>query len=156
MSTRATEGRVPLLHLRRRTRTATPSHSIEEALLVAGNGNVGHVNYYCGKFEVYQRTYVLFDFRGASANYLFRVLDKRLSATVSRQKLGNTMPYIKIGMLTGFPAPIPPKQEQERIAAELGSLAAQTQRLESVYQKKLAALEALKKSLLQEAFSGAL
>lgn len=34
-----------------------------EALLVAGNANVGDVKHYIGKFEAYQRTYVLTEFR---------------------------------------------------------------------------------------------
>jgi type I restriction enzyme S subunit len=127
-----------------------------EALLVAGNGNVGQVSYYSGKFEAYQRTYVLFDFKGVTAKYLFRVLDKRLSATVGKQKLGNTMPYIKIGMLTAFPVPIPPGDEQARVAAHLDALAAETQRLTRLYEQKLAALAALKKSLLHQAFTGEL
>ena len=127
-----------------------------EALLVAGNGNVGQVSYYSGKFEAYQRTYVLFDFKGVTAKYLFRVLDKRLSATVSKQKLGNTMPYIKIGMLTDFVVPVPPPKEQELVAESLGAIADETQRLARLYERKHAALEALKKSLLHQAFTGAL
>ena len=127
-----------------------------EALLVAGNGNVGQVSYYSGKFEAYQRTYVLFDFKGVTAKYLFRVLDKRLSATVSKQKLGNTMPYIKIGMLTDFVVPVPPPKEQELVAESLGAIAEETQRLARLYERKHAALEALKKSLLHQAFSGEL
>jgi type I restriction enzyme S subunit len=127
-----------------------------EALLVAGNGNVGQVSYFSGKFEAYQRTYVLFDFKGVAAKYLFRVLDKRLSATVGKQRLGNTMPYIKIGMLTDFPVPIPPGDEQARVTAHLDALAAETQRLTRLYEQKQAALAALKKSLLHEAFSGSL
>lgn len=125
-----------------------------EALLVAGNGNVGQVSYCSGKFEAYQRTYVLFDFKGVAAQYLFRVLDKRLSATVGKQKLGNTMPYIKIGMLTDFLVPIPPANEQARVTEHLNALAAETQRLTAIYEQKLAALEALKKSLLHQAFYG--
>ena len=127
-----------------------------EALLVAGNGNVGQVSYYSGKFEANQRTYVLFDFKGVTAKYLFRVLDKRLSATVSKQKLGNTMPYIKIGMLTDFVVPVPPPKEQELVAESLGAIADETQRLARLYERKHAALEALKKSLLHQAFTGAL
>ena len=35
----------------------------DEAILISGNGSqVGHINYYKGKFNAYQRTYVLFDF----------------------------------------------------------------------------------------------
>jgi type I restriction enzyme S subunit len=45
---------------------------------------------------------------------------------------------------------------QKGIVAKLESISAETQRLESNYQQKLAALEALKKSLLHEAFNGRL
>ena len=127
-----------------------------EALLVAGNGNVGQVSYYSGKFEAYQRTYVLFDFKGVTAKYLFRVLDKRLSATVSKQKLGNTMPYIKIGMLTDFVVPVPPPKEQELVAESLRAISEETQNLARLYEQKLVALDALKKSLLHQAFAGEL
>jgi type I restriction enzyme S subunit len=41
-------------------------------------------------------------------------------------------------------------------ASQLDAFAAETQRLESLYRQKLAALDELKKSLLHQAFSGAL
>jgi type I restriction enzyme S subunit len=46
--------------------------------------------------------------------------------------------------------------EQAAIAARLDAMAAQTQRLASIYQRKLAALDELKKSLLHQAFTGQL
>jgi type I restriction enzyme, S subunit len=52
--------------------------------------------------------------------------------------------------------PLPSVNEQRRVVDELDALREETQRLESIYQQKLAALEELKKSLLQQAFSGAL
>lgn len=52
--------------------------------------------------------------------------------------------------------PIPPITEQKKISTELDALRAETQCLESIYQQKLAALAALKKSLLHQAFSGQL
>ena len=127
-----------------------------EALLIAGNGNVGQVSYYSGKFEAYQRTYVLSGFKAVDARYMFRVLDKRLSAKVSKQKLGNTMPYIKIGMLTDFVVPVPSLVEQRRITEELDSVAAETERLESLYVLKADELVALRKSVLHQAFTGVL
>ncbi len=90
-----------------------------EALLIAGNGDVGNVNYYKGKFEAYQRTYVLSNFDNVTAQYVFFYLDGFLKDTVSKQKLGNTMPYIKMGMLKEFPIPISPPPEQKRIVAKL-------------------------------------
>ncbi|HOX03627.1 MAG TPA: restriction endonuclease subunit S [Candidatus Paceibacterota bacterium] len=51
---------------------------------------------------------------------------------------------------------LPPLAEQQRIVARLDSLAAETQRLGRLYEQKQAALAALKKSLLHQAFTGEL
>jgi len=47
-------------------------------------------------------------------------------------------------------------KEQDRVIDKLDSIAAETQRLESIYRHKLAVLGELKKSLLHQAFSGQL
>ena len=90
-----------------------------EAILIAGNGDVGAVQYFAGKFEAYQRTYVLTDWLGIEGRYLYFLLSDRLKETVSKLKLGNTMPYIKLGMLTEFPIPLPPLEVQKEIVAEI-------------------------------------
>jgi type I restriction enzyme S subunit len=69
---------------------------------------------------------------------------------------GTTMMHVGKGSMEGRIVPIPPLKEQSSIVAVLDELTDETQRLASVYQRKLAALEALKKSLLHEAFSGRL
>ncbi|WP_323889625.1 restriction endonuclease subunit S [Aeromonas allosaccharophila] len=46
--------------------------------------------------------------------------------------------------------------EQERIVEQLETMQSETQHLESLYQRKMAALDELKQSLLQQAFSGQL
>ena len=58
--------------------------------------------------------------------------------------------------LKGYPIPAPSLSEQRIIVKKLDGLQEETQRLESIYQRKLAALDALKKSLLHQAFSGGL
>lgn len=90
-----------------------------EALLIAGNGDVWAVKYFKGKFEAYQRTYVLNNFKWVLPKYLFKCLDIKLKETVSKQKLWNTMPYIKLWMLQDFKIPLPPLEVQEQIVAEL-------------------------------------
>jgi type I restriction enzyme S subunit len=51
---------------------------------------------------------------------------------------------------------IPPLEEQRAIVERLDALAAETSRLEAVYQSKLEAVEELKKSVLGKAFEGEL
>jgi type I restriction enzyme, S subunit len=56
--------------------------------------------------------------------------------------------------LKGYPIPTPSLAEQRTIVAKLDALSEETQRLESIYKRKLSELDALKKSLLNEAFTG--
>jgi type I restriction enzyme S subunit len=59
-----------------------------------------------------------------------------------------------VKILKEIRVPLPSIKEQERVVDKLDALSAETQRLEAIYKQKLAALEALKKSLLHQAFSG--
>jgi type I restriction enzyme S subunit len=52
--------------------------------------------------------------------------------------------------------PIPPLEHQKNIVEKLLALEEETQRLTRLYERKLAALEELKKSLLHQAFNGEL
>ena len=70
---------------------------------------------------------------------------------------GAAQPKLNQKALNSIPIPIPKTVEtQAKIVESLESLQAETQRLAAIYQQKLAALEALKKSLLHQAFSGEL
>ncbi|MFH0883362.1 MAG: N-6 DNA methylase, partial [bacterium] len=112
-------GRYPFFTCARK-HTYSDEYSFDtEAILIAGNGDVGSVQYYSGKFEAYQRTYVLSDWIGVEGRYLYFLLNDRLKETVSKLKLGNTMPYIKLGMLIDFEIPLPPLEAQKEIVAEI-------------------------------------
>jgi type I restriction enzyme S subunit len=67
---------------------------------------------------------------------------------------GSAQANINMGTFENERFPFPPVSEQKRIVATLDELDEETQRLGSVYERKLAALETLKKSLLHQAFSG--
>ena len=69
---------------------------------------------------------------------------------------GATVDRIPLKEFPSFPISLPGFEEQERLAAQFESLRAETDRLAGVYERKLAGLEALKKSLLHRAFSGEL
>ncbi len=69
---------------------------------------------------------------------------------------GIGVPHISGQQIKDFEFARPPIAEQQRIADNLDALAAETQRLTRLYEQKQAALAALKKSLLHQAFTGAL
>ena len=58
--------------------------------------------------------------------------------------------------IKALPLSFAPLAEQQRIVGILDSLSEDTKRLTRLYEEKLAALEALKKSLLHRAFTGEL
>ncbi|MCU1243279.1 MAG: hypothetical protein JWO71_4005 [Candidatus Acidoferrum typicum] len=74
----------------------------------------------------------------------------------SRTVRGATVDRISVKEFPSFPIVLPQLAEQKLIADRLDAFRAETQRLESIYQQKLVALESLKKSLLHQAFSGQL
>ena len=69
---------------------------------------------------------------------------------------GIGVPHISGQQIKDFEFARPPLADQRRIADNLESLREETQRLATLYERKLAALEALKKSLLHQAFTGEL
>jgi len=101
-----------------RDHTYSNSYSFDsESILVAGNGDVGNLHYYHGRFEAYQRTYVLRDFK-LPAKYIWHQLDHRLAASLGLGKIGTSIPYIKKGNLTGFAFPTPATEAEQRAIAE--------------------------------------
>jgi type I restriction enzyme S subunit len=70
---------------------------------------------------------------------------------------GAAQPKLTQKALNSIPIPIPKSVEaQAQIVDSVESLQEETQRLARLYERKLAALEALKKSLLDQAFTGQL
>jgi type I restriction enzyme S subunit len=70
---------------------------------------------------------------------------------------GAAQPKLNQRALNAIPIPIPELvEEQAKIVSGVESLQEETQRLSRLYERKLAALEELKKSLLHQAFNGEL
>ncbi|UBX53243.1 restriction endonuclease subunit S [Acinetobacter pseudolwoffii] len=115
-----------------------------ECVLVAGNGDL-NVKYYDGKFDAYQRTYIIESKNKDLLNvrYLFHFLDKYL-VTLREQSIGGIIKYIKLGNLTDAKIPLPPIEEQRRIAAILD-------KADELRQKRQQAIEKLDQ-LLQATF----
>ena len=119
-----------------------------EAILVAGNANVGLAKYYNGKFEAYQRTYVLTDFASIDVPYLFTVLSNSLRPALLAQVQTSAMSYIRLPMLQAYELTVPKSfTEQQKIADCLGSLddliAAEGRKLETLRQHKQGLMQQL-------------
>jgi type I restriction enzyme S subunit len=130
-----------------------------EAILLAGNNAVGdfNVKHYKGRFNAYQRTYVItvVDENRLSYRFLYFQMLKSLRH-FKEQSVGAGTKFLKLGMIKDLKISLPPIAKQIETASLLDSMLEETQRLESLYRQKLTALEELKKSLLHRAFSGQL
>ena len=109
---------------------------------------------------------------GAIANNLFKVIpsedsllngylyyflcspafQNRIKSVIS----GAAMPAISFGLIKNIKVLLPSGFKQGEIVKMLDVIRYETQRLEAIYQQKLAALNELKQSILQKAFTGEL
>ena len=103
-----------------------------EAIIISGNGSqVGHINYYNGRFNAYQRTYVLDSFNKVNLMYILHYLKGTIRQYIFRKSKKGSVPYITLPMLTDFLIPIPPLSEQKRIVSILDRFEALTTDLQS-------------------------
>ena len=130
-----------------------------EAILLAGNNAVGdfNVKHYKGKFNAYQRTYVITvnEKNGVLYRFLYFEMLKSLRK-FKEQSVGSGTKFLKLGMIKDFEITLPSLIEQEQIMLKTNAILEETQRLEAIYSRKIAALDELKKALLHRAFSGEL
>lgn len=130
-----------------RIRTFSNSYSFDtDAILIAGNGEVGNLHRYIGKFEAYQRTYVLDTF-SEDINYIYQYLNAFLKVNLARGHVGSTIPFIKLSDLTDFPIQLPTsKFEQTKIAEVLSTVDRAIDQTETLIAKQ----QRIKTGLMQD------
>jgi len=69
---------------------------------------------------------------------------------------GTARDNINLGTFANQKFPFPDVKNQKIIAGQLEELSFETQRIEAIYRKKIVALNELKQSILQKAFTGEL
>ena len=69
---------------------------------------------------------------------------------------GTSIPQLTIPMIENIKIALPSLNEQRTIVKKLETLSVETKKLEKIYERKLADLEELKKSVLSRAFTGGL
>ncbi len=121
-----------------------------EAILIAGNGEVGNCLYYKGKFEAYQRTYVLSNFKKESM-YIYQYLNYFFQNIINSQKQMGAMPYIKLGMLQEFEIKIPKDLIEQK---EIANVLIITDKEIIELERKLKIIKDQKKYLLNNLITG--
>lgn len=126
----------------------TPSYSFDgSAIILAGNGDF-NVKRYSGKFEAYQRTYVLIPYDKIYYNWLYLLVSMNLDdITVGHR--GSVINYLTKDMITEFSFPFPPHD----ISKQLKSLDALFDKID-VNTKQIQTLQKLRDTLLPKLVSG--
>ena len=125
-------------------------------ILISASGTIGRRIRYGGEPAYFQDSNIVWidnDEKQVLNDFLYHFYracewNSTKGATISRLYNDN-LRQIVIALPTSF-------QEQRRIVAHLDALAAETRKLENLFERKLAALDELKKSILRQAFNGEL
>ena len=88
--------------------------------------------------------------------FLLHLLEWDVDEIKKAHGTGTTMMHVSKGSMESRVVPVPPLKEQAAIVSLLDDLREETQHLARLYERMHAALEALKKSLLHQAFTGEL
>lgn len=96
-----------------------------DAVLLGGNNASGDykMHRYCGKFNAYQRVYVISGQPKETLDYIYWVIKYWLPHLKYNSQGANTR-FIKIGQVLGMLIPLPPYAEQVRIVKKLNELLA--------------------------------
>ena len=109
-----------------------------KAILLAGNNASGdfNVKYYDGKFNAYQRTYVITinDENQFNYSYLKHKLEGHLKV-FKNQALGANTRFLKIGMIKDLQIPLPSLDQQKKIAAILDAADAYRQKTKALIEE---------------------
>jgi type I restriction enzyme S subunit len=125
-------------------------------LMVCIGATIGKCGYCDQDVTTNQQINALTPSDGSSNRFLYyQMLTEGFQRSVIHSSGQATLPIINKSKWSALAVSLPPTlAEQKIIAARFDELQDETHRLESLYQRKIATLDELKKSLLNQAFSG--
>ena len=147
------DGKYPFFTCAKETYSINRYAFDDEAVLVAGNGFF-NVKYYKGKFNAYQRTYVLHEIN-VNAKYLYYLVEHRLE-NITSGKRGSTIQYIRLGDLRDHHVWIAPPEQQKRIVAKIEELFSHIDAGIKALKKAKQLLKQYRQSVLKAAVTGEL
>lgn len=119
-----------------------------ECVLVAGNGDL-NVKYYNGKFDAYQRTYIIEskDTKNLLNKYLYYLINSKI-VKLREDSIGGVIKYIKLRNLTEIKFEPIKAQEQKKLVENLDKV----QAIIDIREKQIEQLDELIKSQFIEMF----
>lgn len=119
-----------------------------ECVLVAGNGDL-NVKYYNGKFDAYQRTYIIEvkDKNLLNTKFLYYLINANIEQ-LRRNAIGGVIKYIKLGNLTNIKFELTKMNKQNHIVEELDKV----QNIIDLRKKQIEKLDEIVKSQFVEMF----
>ena len=119
-----------------------------ECVLVAGNGDL-NVKYYNGKFDAYQRTYIIEskDTKNLLNKYLYYLINSKI-VKLREDSIGGVIKYIKLSNLTEIKFEQIKVQEQKELVENLDKV----QEIIDIREKQIEQLDELIKSQFVEMF----
>jgi len=127
-------------------------------VLLTAIGTIGEIYVVDGEGEFYFKdgnVLWLKEFHSIDSYFLKYVL-RSFVDSLNNMAHGSAYSALPIQRLNAHRIFVPSIEEQRKIVAELDDLESESQNLESVYRRKIAALDELKASLLHKAFAGEL
>jgi type I restriction enzyme S subunit len=130
----------------------------DRTILVSINGTLCNVAFYNGEKIILGKSACYFNLKeGIDKNFVKYILSSDYFLEYAhKEATGATIKNVSLKSMREFKVPLPSLSEQQTIIIKIEALREETQRLETLYQRKLTALEELKKALLHQAFSGML
>ncbi|HWL53088.1 MAG TPA: restriction endonuclease subunit S [Chthoniobacteraceae bacterium] len=125
-------------------------------LMVCIGATIGKCGYCDRDVTTNQQTNALTPIDGVSHKFVYyQMLTENFQRRISLSSGQATLPIINKSKWSTLTVALPPRfEEQRKIVAKLDALREETQKLTFLYERKLEALDELKKSLLHQAFSG--
>ena len=104
-----------------------------KAIIISGNGSkVGHINLFFGKFDAYQRTYVLMNnISNTNMKFLYYYFKKSFKNYIKNYLFNSGIPYITLPILQEFEIPIPCLEVQNKIVEILDKLSGYSKNLKT-------------------------
>lgn len=122
-------------------------------VVIGRKGTLGKVFYLENDYWPHDTTLWVKDFKGNEPRFVYYLF---AGLNVKRLDSGTANPALNRNQVHPIQIFWPPVSQQRLLIQTLDTINQETQRLAAIYEKKLAALAELKKSLLHQAFSGEL